>query len=86
MFMVMVTKYFYLTYGDGYYIFLYISMHASLLFYGSLFHNHIQEISFKNYDSFPFEMIHWNPYGNASKREDMQLLHSSYGLLKVYHS
>ena len=33
MFMVMVTKYFYLTYGDGYYIFLYISiMHASLLF------------------------------------------------------
>ena len=73
MFMVMVTKYFYLSYGDGYYIFLYISMHASLLFYGSLFHNRIQEISFKNYGSFPFEMIHLNPYGHANKREDRQL-------------
>ena len=86
MFMVMVTKYFHLAFGDGYYIFLYISMHASLLFYGSLFHNHIQEISFKNYGSFPFEMLLLNPYGNAIKREDMHLLHSSYDLLKLYHS
>ena len=73
-------------YGYGYHIFLYISRHASLLSMVPCFITIYKNFSFKKYGSFPFEMIHLNPYGNASKREDMQLLHSSYGLLKVYHS